>query len=66
MMTKRDFERFARAIHDMPLHPQFRNLLRESAAQLVADVSAQSNPLFDRSRFLAAAGVDGGLPRETD
>ena len=63
MMTKKDFEVLARHIRDMP---SCSFVLREAAADAVADACEQINPRFDRARFLAAAGVDGGLTHETD
>lgn len=66
MLTKADFEVLARHIRDMPDHALALRTTRESAARTVADACEQINPRFNRSRFLAAAGVDGGLTHETE
>jgi len=64
-MTARDF----RAIAD--IIARFQGLtVEESLARAFADMLAQTNPRFDRSRFLAAAmgspATNGDKPRDRD
>lgn len=66
MMTKADLEVPARRIRNMPDHAPSLRTARWSAAHVVADACEEINPRFNRSQFLAAAGVAGGLTHETD
>lgn len=53
-MTRRDFEAIAAAVRDyLPPIPE-----REAFAHALAAHFAAVNPRFDKTRFLAACGVD--------
>lgn len=78
MMTKADFEVLAAALREdldyrrsaRDEDPSSYNIHGVTVARavigVVADALAQVNPRFNRSQFLAAAGVAGGLTHETD
>lgn len=52
MMTRKHFEMIAAIIKDCHDEPTWR------VAHRVADALAESNPRFDRARFLEACGVN--------
>lgn len=49
-MTKKDFVLIAKSIKSLDLDP----IARRSAAEVFADNLMDTNPNFDRSRFIAA------------
>ena len=53
MMTRRDFAAIAKIIDGLML----THVEKEPIAQQFADLCAESNPRFDRERFLIACGV---------
>ena len=63
-MTKKDYERIARAlkqaaanITDAGLTDHSAHVAWNECAATLADALAEDNPRFDRARFLAACGV---------
>ena len=54
-MTRKDFILIAKTIAELD---QTQFYARDTVAHSFAAVLAQTNPLFDRARFLAACGVD--------
>lgn len=60
-MTRKDFERIAAAlglaIHREGVHEEGSVLAAWRVAEDVADALRGSNPLFDRSRFMAAVAA---------
>ena len=62
MMSKKHFKALAEALRitmravDLERDP--KKAVRELAEE-VARIAAQTNPRFDRSRFLAACGMEG-------
>lgn len=67
-MTRKDFNAIAAAIKatldknlDMGIYKDDSAILGiKEAAEAVANVCAESNSRFDRTRFLTACGVTGG------
>ena len=73
-MTKRDFQAIARAIHESEISQlricdeNQKNIVLEchsGTASRIANVLAESNPRFDRARFIEACetGKCKGMPR---
>lgn len=56
-MQHRHFAFIAAVIAAMPSHAASLRAQRQSCASAFADACAQSNPRFDRARFLKACGV---------
>lgn len=56
-MTRKDFELIAAVLRNAPLHTQGCAYVDELAEDF-ADALAETNPRFDRDRFLAAALED--------
>lgn len=54
-MTRKDFIFIAEVIRDMPTYTPSLRAQRESCAVAFADRLPETNPLFDRDRFLKAA-----------
>lgn len=54
MMTKQHFEAVARIFAS---HPAIRSAEVRSIGWQLADYFQSQNPLFDRARFLSAAGI---------
>ncbi len=52
-MTQKDFELIARAVKDLPLLNQ---TAQEYVAQTFAEYLSETNPRFDRDKFLKACG----------
>ena len=63
-MTRKHFIALAKALNvgRVPPGQTFTsadvNRMQDETARAIAHVCAQTNPLFDRARFLAACGVD--------
>jgi hypothetical protein len=55
MMTRVDFQVFAEVIRVITANDYAQD--RADKANLVADVLAETNPRFDRAKFLVACGV---------
>lgn len=52
-MTKKHFEAFARAIRQMSIFAD-----KTAIADIVVQIAQESNPRFDKNRFLRACGID--------
>ena len=63
-MTRKHFEALAAELKRVGpaywIDATSRDTVHMAAIQAVADVCARFNPNFDRARFLAACGVEGG------
>lgn len=55
MMTRVDFQAFAEVVKLITVNDYAQD--RADKANLVADVLAETNPRFNRAKFLAACGV---------